>query len=213
MIICTAACADDRAVQTVDPAQGVELSYWADNASDAALKKWGLSQDNVRAHPCGATVSLRFDSIPSAKALKPFSTDRIVEYGDNGKIMASWRVPVDSTMAGVAGDWIYLNLQEPFPSGREFQGGELVQGFAITSGRTVGVLAIHRDGRIELRNEWLGHRALRPLPVGSAKTCPAAIRSEFENSDYLVCEAHRNFHEHLSDDVELRNFAWETPCT
>jgi hypothetical protein len=79
--------------------RGVELAYWA-------TKQTPPSGVQISDHPCGRVVMVRSDHVPARADW--FESDVVHEIDRQGKILRSWRVPIDSYPVGVEGDELLM---------------------------------------------------------------------------------------------------------
>jgi len=174
--------AQARAVEEFRAECGFYLEFWPGPKAQQSQK------DD---HPCGEAVIAFVKSIPSPSD-PVMQSEEVFELGPSGKVIQRWWIPIDSTVAGIAGDEILIT-EELGPEVGIFTEAGLADRFSIQ-------LAISPRGRF------------RVVPVSASApatpfTCPSN-RDLPHPSSYLGCW---KFSDQRSQAE--RRLAYEAPCT
>jgi len=141
-----------------DPREVFEVLVWVDGqVSEQDL----FPRGDVYEGPCGP---MRLLKVPHLRALSPDETaglERVLEFAEDGEILAEWRMPVESYVTGIDAEWLSVS----------------------SSG---GRVSINRNGDIRRADD--AETEPQPEYFGD---CPATVLTEFlgpaGQSDYLAC--------------------------
>jgi hypothetical protein len=87
---------------------GLRFSVWP--ANDSVV--FDTTVFEMRDHPCGATLSARFKTIPVKNPI--VDPERLVEFDSAGRPMVEWRAPTDRYPVGLQGDELFVSHGETF---------------------------------------------------------------------------------------------------
>ena len=65
---------------------------------------------DVEGHPCGAIISMRVSEIPDFPEDGPIQASNVIEFDDQGEILATWSLPADYVLNGVRGDDLLIDI-------------------------------------------------------------------------------------------------------
>ena len=122
-------------------ATGIPVSFWPTDLTPPS----GVEIDE---HPCGQVLTIRTNVVPRDKGW--LEAELIREIDEFGKVLRSWRVPIDHYPVGVDGDMVLLAF----------------------GSKPQSVMTVDMDGRIEIRHSIPGRHL-------ESRECPSPYDKDF----------------------------------